>query len=96
MKAAYDAKIKAHRQAATEAGAAIENSFTFLENAFGDGQEMVIFVTELTVNMTCTWYISHYGSAKYFAHNKELLFYERQKSLIESIARIDDTELGEK
>ena len=30
-------------------------------------------------------FISRYGCPEYFAHNKELLFYERQIELIQSI-----------
>ena len=88
MKKDYDARLAAHKKLVGKASDAITNAFTFLEQAFADGQEMVIFVTELTVNRTVAWFIGRYGSEKYFRHNKELLFYERQKELIGEIKEI--------
>ena len=46
---------------------------------------MLILVTELTVSVYGTRFISRYGCKEYFAHNKELLFYERQKEIIREI-----------
>ena len=43
---------------------------------------MLILVTELTINPHSARFISRYGCKEYFAHNKELLFYERQKEII--------------
>jgi hypothetical protein len=47
-----------------------------------EGQELLILVTELTINEYSARFISRYGCQEYFAHNKELLFYERQKEII--------------
>ena len=32
--------------------------------------------------------VSHFGSKEYFKHNKELLFYERQKELILEVEKL--------
>ena len=50
---------------------------------------MLIFVTELTISYYGAQFISRYGCPKYFEHNKELLFYERQKELIREIEKLD-------
>ncbi|MBQ7761569.1 MAG: AAA family ATPase [Clostridia bacterium] len=63
----------------------LSNAFRFMEKAFGDGQEMLVFVTELTINDYTTSFISHYGCAEYFKHNKELLLYDRHKEIIREI-----------
>ena len=55
----------------------------------GDGQEMVIFVTELTISYYGAHFISRYGCKEYFAHNKELLFYERQKEIISELEELE-------
>ena len=34
-------------------------------------------------------FLSHYGCEEYFAHNKELLFYERQKEIIRELETLD-------
>jgi len=85
----YDAKHRSFRNMTASAGRALSNAFAFLEKAYGDGQEMLVFVTELTVNLDSARFISRYGCAEYFAHNKELMFYERQKELIKQIEDLD-------
>lgn len=62
-------------------GEKLSNVFIFAENAFGNGQEMVIIVTELTANTVSARFISRYGCEEYFKHNKELLFYERKQEI---------------
>lgn len=36
---------------------ALDNAFDFMEEAFGQSQEMVVFVTELNVNYYSVWFI---------------------------------------
>ena len=67
----------------------LENVFEFCEKAFGEDREMVIVVTELTKNYYSSSFISRYGSKKYFEHNKELMFYERHKQLVQEIIDLD-------
>ena len=69
--------------------AELENMFAFAEDAFRDGQEMLIIVTELTKGFYPAHYISRHGCSKYFEHNKELLFYERQNAIIREIEDIN-------
>lgn len=64
----------------TETSNKLENAFRFCEEAFGDGQEMLILVTEFSSE-----FIGKYGCEKYFSHSKELMFYERQQEIIEQL-----------
>ena len=74
------------REKLIETGAKeLENTFLFLEQAFGAGQEMVIFITELTTNFYSVKFISEHGSEKYYQYNKDLLFDEKQKSILKDI-----------
>ena len=57
-----------------EAGAAFDNAFRFLEQTFGDSQELVLFVTELTAGYDTSWFVENFGCDAYFRHNRELLF----------------------
>ena len=54
-----------------------------------EGQEMLILVTELTISYYGAHFISRYGCKEYFNHNKELLFYERQKEIIREIENLE-------
>lgn len=68
----------------------LNNVFDFAENAFGEGQEILLLVTELTANSSSARFIGRFGCEKYFEHNKELMFSERQKDIL---AKIDELSL---
>lgn len=82
-------RIADHDRCAALAGGQLTALFTFAEQAFPDGQELLILVTELTVNPTSAEFIRRYGCEKYFAHNKDLLFYERRKEIDERLYKLD-------
>ena len=90
FKAVFDTQTKELKKQATATGKKLSNIFVFCEEVFADGQEMLILVTELTVSYYGARFISRYGCKEYFAHNKVLLFYERQKEII---MEIDDLKL---
>lgn len=95
VKAAYDERVKALKKKSAEVGKRLSNAFDFLESAFGEGQEILIFVTELTLNRYTTVFISRYGCPEYFMHNKELLFYERHKDIIKELEALNNEEKKE-
>ena len=68
---------------------ALSHAFQFCEEVFADGQEMLILVTELTISPHAAKFIARYGCPEYFAHNKELLFYERQQDIITQLEKLD-------
>ncbi len=79
IKELFNEKVKELGQMAKGTTAkAYENVFLFFEDVFEEGQEMLILVTEMTSNPNIAKYISKYGCPKYFEHNKNLLFHERQ------------------
>ena len=89
LKSDYDKRIKAMKKQAEEAGRQLVNLFAFCEEVFDEGQELLILVTELTISYYGARYISRYGCEAYFRHNKELLFYERQKEIIAELEDLD-------
>ena len=64
---------------------ALQNSFTFFEEVFQEGQEILILVTEMTLNQTISKYIYTHGCPQYFKYNKQLLFKDKQNELLEKI-----------
>ena len=88
IKKDYDMLIERHKVNIGTVKSHIENVFSFVESTYGDGQEMVILVAELTTRYNAARFISTFGSDSYFKHNKEILFYERKKDLIK---KIDET-----
>ena len=72
-----------------ETGRALQNAFDFLESAFGDSQEMIIFVTELNTNPYSIQFISENGCDSYYKYNKKLLFEEEQMSILKELEEIE-------
>ena len=74
---------------ASYVSATLENVFLFLEEAFGESQEMVAFVTELNANYYSTWFIRENGCDLYYRYNKGLLFEDRRQDILR---RMDEAE----
>ena len=66
-------------------GRQLDNAFRFLEETFGQGQELVIFVTELTAGPDTSWFVEEFGCDAYFRHNRELLFDDTRRRIREEI-----------
>lgn len=91
LKADFDRRTKELKKSAAAGGRQLSNLFAFCEAAFGDGQELLILVTELTVSHICARFIGRYGCKEYFQRNRELLFYERQLQLLKELGELDLT-----
>lgn len=89
LKAHFDMRTKSLKNHAAKVKERLSNVFKFCEEVFGDGQEMLILVTELTISYYGAHFISRYGCEEYFAHNKDLLFYERQREIIIELEKLD-------
>lgn len=85
VKKDFSAKAKKQAQAMNEAGAKLENTFSFMEKAFGAGQELTYFLTIITAGHSSSQFIARHGSEAYFRHNKTLLVYDVQQELREQI-----------
>lgn len=78
-----------HRQEVIEQTASqLEHAFDFMEAAFGESQEMVVFITELTVNFFSAKFLNEYECERYYRYNKGLLFGERQRGILKEIDEI--------
>jgi len=89
MKADYDRRMTDRKAEAETAEAHLANAFDFCRKAFAGGQELLIFVTELSVNPHTAAFIARHGSADYATHSRELLFYERHREINAALAALD-------
>lgn len=69
---------------------ALDHAFDFLEDAFGDSQEMVAFVTELNTNFYSIQYLKENDCDKYYRYNKKLLFEEQRTSILEQMDAVEN------
>ena len=82
IKADYNAMAAAMKAAASRARAKLDNLFAFAEKVWGQGQEMVILVTELTLGSYSSRFISRYGCDAYYRNNESLKLYERKLEIL--------------
>ena len=85
----FNARRAAYKELVRTTDMELENMFIFAEDVFSDGHEMLIIVTELTQGFYSAHYLSRHGCDKYFEHNKELLFYERQNEIVKVIENLE-------
>jgi len=90
IKADFDGRVAELKKMALDARRKITNLYNFCDGVFGESKEMIILATEMTINQYASRFISRYGSEEYFAHNQDLLFYERQ---LEIVSELEDMEL---
>ena len=76
--------------AANKTTSSMENAFKYMEAAFGDEQEMTLFVAELTVNRNIANFIAKHGSDSYFKHNSSMLIYNEDDKLTGEIDQLLD------
>ena len=63
----------------------LEHAFAFIETAFGDGNEMLVAVSEMTMNPDAALFISEYGCDTYFRYQKRFMLHERSAELLEMV-----------
>ena len=88
-KAGKDAKREELETAVSRLSSEIDALFSFCEEVFPDGQELLILVTELTVNKYIAEFIGNYGCKKYYEHNRSLLFYERDQEIEKRLSLLE-------
>ena len=58
-----------------------------MEQAFTGGQEMVVFVTDLTLGIESSSFLSEHPSERYTHYNEQLLIGTRREQLLSELAR---------
>lgn len=64
----------------------LEHAFSFMESAFGDSQEMVVFVTELTMGTESSAFLQDNPSETYQKYNQKLLVGTRRAEILSRLA----------
>ena len=72
-------------QRADETDANLTHTFEFLDNTFGEGQEMVLFLTSLLKNEDAVRFVNEYGNEAYFRYNRRLLLDENRRELTREV-----------
>ena len=91
----FGGEVEKRSSLARTAKAELDHAFAFLEETFGQGQELVLFVTELTAYADTSWFIETFGCDAYFRHNRELLFDDTRRRIREEIIAVKAAEQEE-
>ncbi len=80
---------EAERQSAVRrADARLTNSFRFLSRVYGEGQEMVLFLTELSAGYYSLRFINEHGNESFFRFNRLLLLRDNTNALRDEVLRL--------
>lgn len=85
IKGLFSKDLESRKEKLEHCSSSLEYAFDFVEKVFGENQEMVIFITELTMNYYSMNFIRQYGCERYYQYNQELLFHEKQRQLLQEI-----------
>ena len=88
IKEAFDEQVGSMQAESSRISQELANLFAFVEKIFGDGNEMLILVTDLTVNADSMKFISRNGSKEYFKYNKKYQLYERQQEIADALEQL--------
>ncbi len=89
IKKKFEAEVAAMKSETAVTKERLHGLFTFVETAFEEGNEMLILVTELTVNTAGARFIATFGCEDYQKHNEALRLSERQESLVHEIEKLE-------
>lgn len=82
-------KRESDRKATIEkTGTELTNAFGFLHDAFSDGQEIVIFLSNLNASSACLRFIKECGNDAYYQYNQFLLLRDQRSTLRAEAARM--------
>jgi len=84
----FSAREQTRQTAVKEADTSLTNAFRFLSHVYGDGQEMVLFLTELSSGYYSLKFINEHGNEEYFRYNRMLLLRERRDTLRDEVLRL--------
>ena len=88
IRARFSEETKAHEELCGHIRQMLEYAFDFIEGAFGGGQEMVMFITELNTNVYAMRFLNANECKRYDQYNRQLLFEDREAGLTKRLDRL--------
>lgn len=87
LKAKFQKMEEERQEKIDEVGKMLSNALHFLGETFGEGQEMILFLTELVKSRYALLFLSDIGNDTYNQYNQYLLLKDKQKSLQEEAGK---------
>ena len=90
----FDEKVAGFKEKTSLTGRRLSNLFNFVSECFGDGNEMLILITELTVNYSSAKFIAENGCEEYYKYDKKFQLYDRNKELMSEVKALSEEVLN--
>ena len=90
LKAAFDEAESRRKAEIANADRHLTNSFHFLSATFGEGQEIVLFLSELTAGYYSLKFVNECGNEAYYKYNRLLLLKDRREALQQEALQLLD------
>ncbi len=84
----FDEREALRQQNIAKTGDHLTHAFSFLARCFGEGQEMVLFLTQLSSDAQALSFVNECGNDAYFKYNRLLLLDERRQSLVQDVLQL--------
>ena len=81
LKGIFDREEAERREETNSADRHLTNSFRFLSATFGEGQEIVLFLSELSAGYYSLKFVNENGNEAYYRYNRLLLLKDRREAL---------------
>ena len=88
VKQYFDEQENLRQTQIADTGRHLSNAFDFLSRVFGEGQELVIFLSELSAGYYSLKFVSECGNEDYYKYNRLLLLKDRGEELTQEVMRI--------
>lgn len=88
VKERFDSEVADMKAQVHETGERLHHLFAFASQAFSEGNEMLILVTELTVSQSSARYIAMFGCEDYQKYSELLMITERGNIMRENISEL--------
>ena len=84
----FDTQENERQMQSKDTGRHLTNAFDFLCRVFGEGQELVIFLSELSAGYYSLQYVTECGNEAYYKYNRMLLLKDRGNELKEEVMQL--------
>ncbi len=89
IRRAFEQEAACAKQETAQAKQCLHHLFSFVEQVFADGNELLLLVTHMTVTDCCAGFVARFGCEDYERHSKELMISERREALLREMEELE-------
>ena len=89
VRGAFNAQVRRREETVAAASVALEFAFDFMEQAFEDGQEMVVFVNELALGPDSAPFLAENDCERFEQYSQKLLLHQGDDEILAELERDD-------